>query len=155
MERNPYTPPKALVADDGVDRPSPWKRAKWGHFATFAALTAFFAALSPAFAPHFTLRAALVGVVLSFLFLYHPVRNIPLLRESGPWWWDSLYLVSLGLFLLSALFDNAEIMIATVLPTILMNAVLPLVIWRVERRQSVQVYVKGRRYVYVPIPNRL
>ena len=151
MARNPYSPPGAPVSDRGA-RPAPkWGRAALLYLPIFAGLVVLLLQTRGIFMPELTASNLLAGLALSGLLLYQPLRHLAALNEQAPpWYWDALYYATVALFIGAILIGNAWLMIATGLPTVLMNGALGVGALVVEWRRAVRVYVSGRRFVFAP-----
>jgi hypothetical protein len=151
VERNPYSPPSAPVADRGAQAPPKWGRAAWLYLPIFAGLAVLLIQGREAYLPSVNALNVAVALALSGLLLYQPVRHLMALSEQPPpWYWDALYYATVVLFVSALAVDNAWLMIATGLPTVLMNGALGVASLIVEATKPVRVYISGRRFVFVP-----
>jgi hypothetical protein len=151
VARNPYSPPGAPVADHGAKPPSKWGRAAWLYLPIFAGLVVMLFETRAMFLPALTASNLAAALALSALLLYQPLRHLASLSERPPpWYWDGLYYATVALFILAFLLGNAWLMVATGLPTVLMNGALGLAALLIEWRRPVRVYISGRRFVFVP-----
>ena len=149
MSHDPYTPPGAPVSDGEPVRPGFWKRAVFAHAFMLVCVSGVFSVVASHLLPAVSLPALAAGVVLSCLFLYHPVRGIPVYQDAAPWWWEGAYAVIFVGFIAGFLFGLPVPLVAFGLPLLVLHGVLPLVILRLEHRDGMKVFVDGRRYVYV------
>jgi hypothetical protein len=151
VARNPYSPPGAPVADRSAKPPPKWGRAALLYLPIFAGLVVLLLQTRGMFMPDLTASNLLVGLALSGLLLYQPLRHLATLNEQPPpWYWDALYYATVALFLGALAIGSAWLMIATGLPTVLMNGALGLGALVIEWRRAVRVYVTGRRFVFAP-----
>jgi hypothetical protein len=103
------------------------------------------------FLPELTVSSLAAAVALSALLLYQPLRHLAALNEQPPpWYWDGLYYATVVLFIGALVTGNAWLMVATGLPTVLMNGALGVAALLIEWRRPVRVYVSGRRFVFAP-----
>jgi hypothetical protein len=155
VARNPYSPPSAPVADRAAKPPPRWGRAAWLYLPIFAGLAVLLIQGRAAYVPAVNAFNASAALALSVLLVYQPVRNLLALSDQPPpWYWDALYYATVVLFVVALLVDNPWLMIATGLPTVLMNAALGIAALVVESTHPVRVYVSGRRFVFVPRQSR-
>jgi hypothetical protein len=155
VARNPYTPPGAPVADHGVKPPPKWGRAAWLYLPIFAGLLVLLVETRGLYLPELTASSLATALALSALLLYQPLRHLASLNEQPPpWYWDALYYATVALFIGAFAIGNAWLMVATGLPTVLMNGALGLAALLIEWRRPVRVYVSGRRFVFAPRERR-
>ena len=143
------------MEDRAPKAPPRWGRAAWLYLPIFAGLAVLLIQGRAAYLPAVNPFNASAALALSALLVYPPVRNLIAMSEQPPpWYWDALYYVTVVLFVVAVLFDNPWLMIATGLPTVLMNAALGIASLIVEGTHPVRVYVSGRRFVFVPMQSR-
>ena len=151
MARNPYSPPSAPVADRGAKPPPKWGRAALLYLPIFAGLVALLLETRALYVPQLSASSVVVALALSALLLYQPLRHLATLNEQPPpWYWDGLYYATVALFIGAIFIRSGWLMIATGLPTVLMNGALGLGALVIEWRGAVRVYVSGRRFVFAP-----
>jgi hypothetical protein len=147
VDRNPYSPPSAPVADRGALAPPKWGRAAWLYLPIFAGLVVLLVETRAMFLPELTVSSLAAAVALSALLLYQPLRHLAALNEQPPpWYWDGLYYATVVLFIGALVTGNAWLMV----PTVLMNGALGVAALLIEWRRPVRVYVSGRRFVFAP-----
>lgn len=151
MEKNPYSPPSAPVEDRIPRTYANWGRAIWLFLPVFAILVLLIATGWDELAPEITAVNVAAGLALSSLLLYHPLRLlVAQSEEASPWYWDVLYYLSIAVFFGAIILEFPWLMVAAGLPTVVLNGVLGIASWVLERKRPVKVYVSARRFLFSP-----
>jgi hypothetical protein len=151
VARNPYSPPGAPVADRSAKPPPKWGRAALLYLPIFAGLLALLLETRALYVHQLSLSSVSVALALSAVLIYQPLRHLAALNEQPPaWYWDAFYYATVALFIGAIYIRSGWLMIATGLPTVLMNGALGLGALVIEWRRAVRVYVTGRRFVFAP-----
>lgn len=149
MTDGPYAPPKSQVSDVLPKQSVSWGRVVWFNFPIVAVL------LLIVFNEWQTLRLGLtgwgiwMGIVLTGVLLHFPARAIHNLSEAAPpWYWDVLYYSTVTLGVGGVIHEDANLIVAGGLPTVLLLAITGVLALLTERRRGVRVHMSGRRYLF-------
>jgi hypothetical protein len=91
-----------------------------------------------------------LGLGLTAVVAYVPVRTLHSLSDAAPsWWWDTFYYSTVALFIGGVVLEDSNVIVAGIAPTFFMNGIIGVLALVIERRHNVRVHISGRRYLFL------
>jgi hypothetical protein len=149
LPHSPYSPPKSQLADIVPERPASWGRAVWIQLPLLAVMVLLAFLEREALVPSLAGWGIWLGLVLSAVCLYFPVRALNNLSEAAPSWrWDAFYYSTVALCIGGVVLEDSNLVVAGAAPTFFLNGILGVLALITEKRRNVHVHVSGRRYLF-------